>query len=232
VYELGSRQIRSITDMRAHHVRWTPDGRHLLVTAPSPGNDARWVWLVPLDGGLPEPLVRGNAQWGWPDQSPVDGRLLATRCGSDDGCELVVLDPETGSERVLHTATELRSTRWSPDGEWVAWSGAYRPVDSASAGVWVAPATGGSVRRLASDGSWIVWEPGSRALVFARYEEHAGLWRVPLEGGDPTRLPVEWDEGMWDYFVAGLELAADGSTLVVRVETAITSLYMLEEPAD
>jgi len=230
VYDMASHRMRAVSALEAQSVAWTPDGEKLVVTAPSPDGTAVWVWQLPLDGGLPEPLVRGRDRWEWPDLSP-DGRRLAGSRRVGGRSELVVVDLETGRERVLDTAAERVAVRWSPDGRWVAWSAQPRPVDSLSSGVWVVRVEDGTPRRLALDGAWVAWEPDGEGLVFARYEDNSGLWRVPLEGGPAVQL-YEPDDDMWDYWVYGLDIARSASTLVVRLESAATALYVLEEPVD
>jgi hypothetical protein len=63
----------------AESVAWTPDGRSLVVTALAPEGVAMWVWRTPLDGGLFEPMVRGNGRWEWPDVSPDVRRVAGSR---------------------------------------------------------------------------------------------------------------------------------------------------------
>ncbi len=129
----------------------------------------------------------------------------------------------------LDSAAEHCGVRWSPDGTQIAWSAPPRPVDSDSSGIWVIPAGGGKARRLAADGAWVAWHPDGFSLIFARYEEHRGLWRVPVTGGPPEQIQQLSTE-IWEYDVQGIELARTVPTMVIRLQTATTSLYLLEKP--
>ena len=227
VYDLASRQLRRVDTIDAQAVSWAPDGEALVVTAGSPDGQAHWVWRVPLNGGMREPLVRGNHQWQWTELS-ADGRRLAGSRMVDGVSELVVVDLDSGMETLLDRAPERLSVRWSPDGRWLAWSSPPRPVDSESCGVWVLRLGDSERRRLASDGSWPAWEPDGEHLVFARYGDHSGLWRVARVGG-PAEPLYQPGDAMWDYHIFGLDMARSSSSLVVRLEAWTTSLYVLEE---
>jgi dipeptidyl aminopeptidase/acylaminoacyl peptidase len=227
VYDLNSNALRTVSGLDARSVAWDPGGDALVVTAPSPDGSAVWVWRVPLDGGLFEPLVRGEGSWEWPDLS-ADGRRLAGSRIVGGQSELVVVDLATGNEEVIDTAPERLAVRWSPDDRWIAWSAPPRPVDSRSCGVWAVRLEDGERRRLAADGSWAVWLPTGDRLVFARYGNNGGLWTVSLDGGPVERL-YEPDRSMWNYFIFGLDIARRDSTTVVRLESAATSLYLLDE---
>jgi Tol biopolymer transport system component len=226
VSDVGTGSLRTVGGLDAESVGWMPDGRSLVVTAPAPEGDAVWVWRVPLDGGLFEPIVRGGARWEWPDVSP-DGTRLAGSKIVDGRSELTIVDLATGDEQVLDTAPERLAVHWSPDGEWIAWSSPPRPVDSRSCGVWAARVGDGERRRLAADGSWPVWSGDH--VVFARYGDNRGLWRISLDGGPAERL-YEPDRSMWKYDIYGLDIARASSTMIVRLESASSTLYVLEEP--
>jgi Tol biopolymer transport system component len=171
-------------------------------------------------------MLRGNDRWEWPDPSP-DGRRLAGSRIVDGGSELVVVDLASGDEQVLDTVLERLAVRWSPDGAWIAWSSPPRPVDSKSSGVWVVRVADGERRRLAADGSWAAWDTDGRHLIFARYGNNSGLWRVSVDGGPAERL-YEPDRRMWDYHIYGLDIARSSSAMIVRLESATATLYVLE----
>lgn len=85
------------------------------------------------------------------------------------------------------------SPRWSPDGRWIAFSGAR---ESDEDDLFIIPAAGGEVRRLTDldvDDQVCDWTPDSRFVIFSsrrddRYPDYPLLYRVALEGGNP--IPI------------------------------------------
>jgi Tol biopolymer transport system component/DNA-binding winged helix-turn-helix (wHTH) protein len=223
--DVESGQRRSLSGLEASRLRWAPDGRRLLVGAPSPDTSASWIWTVPVDGGLPEPVVRGSATWGSFDLAGDGRRLAAERCAAGR-CELVVVDLRDGSEQVLCSGGSQHDVRWSPDGRWIAYTGGDRPQDTLSSGIWVIEAAGGVPRRLAPDGARVAWSPDSKTLLFARFERDSGLWRVGVDAAppQPVKQPLEDARG---FRVEAVELGPGGSPLVTLLTTESAALYEL-----
>jgi len=227
VVEIASGRRREVCDLRCGWTSWAPDGQSLIVTAPSPDESARWIWNVPFDGGPPRPLTTGAAHWRWPAISP-DGRRLAAAREGPQGQELVVRNLETEAERLLGSFPVIEAIRWSPDGQLIAWSGDKRPADAASSGIWVMSPDGDKPRRLAPDGAWPLWEPAGEGLIFARFLDHDGLWRVPLWGGAPERLRGAFEpDGL---LLEGLDIARSGGPVLFHVTSDRSGLYVLEKP--
>jgi len=89
------------------------------------------------------------------------------------------------------------SPMFSPDGEWIAFSGNY----DGSQSVYVVHREGGSPRRLTyhpSDDDVRGWTPDGRAVLFASNRESAArynrLFTVTLDGGLPQALPLHMAE--------------------------------------
>lgn len=236
--EEGSVWIRSLATgesrrtglgLVARRVRWTSTGDRVLAAARGASDAAYWIWSVDAESAEAEPLLRGEADWDWPDLSPDGRRLAAVRRSRAGGSELVVTDLTSGKQRVLATGAEICGVRWSPDGRSIAWSGAPRPEAHAGAGVWVvAAAAGGSPpTRVACDGAFPVWLPGGDGLLFARYLEHAGVWRVG-PGGGAVELVREKPYQLGDAAIEGLDLSADGGDLLVLTTRGTSSLYRLD----
>lgn len=104
-----------------------------------------------------------------------------------------------------------RNPVWSPDGKWIAFSAARDGDDD----LFVIPADGGEARRL----TWLdqredvcCWTPDSRALIISvrrqeSYPDYAHLFKIPLDGGEPTLLT--------DAYGADARLSDDGKELLV-----------------
>ena len=111
--------------------------------------------------------------------------------------------------------------RFSPDGQWIAFTGQYR----GNTDVYVIPAGGGDARRLTfhsdvvpdaplrwgPDNMVVTWTPDSRNIVFLSRRNTFNSWfgqlfTVPLTGGLPTQLPIP-KGGMLTYSPDGNSIA-------------------------
>jgi DNA-binding winged helix-turn-helix (wHTH) protein/Tol biopolymer transport system component len=228
VLDLGTMERHTLTGMAASAVVWMPGGQDLLVAASAPDGVSVWVWRLPVDGGLPQPILKGEETWDAPRPSP-DGTMIAAVRISETGSELVVHHVDRGDQRTLARSTVIASPRWSPDGRWLAWSGSFRPDDLASGGVWVCPVDGDTPRRLTVDGAWPVWGEDGKHLLYGRFLEHDGIWRVPLAGGSPELVRRLEDE-MEDLYLEGLDIGRSGTPLLFLMSRSTGELYVLEPP--
>jgi Tol biopolymer transport system component len=228
--DLRTMERRTLSGMAATEVAWMPGGEDLLVAAPAPDGINHWIWRIPIAGGLPQPILKGDVHWRAPQPSP-DGRTIAAVRRMATGHELVLHDLELGEERILAVKGTIDAPRWSHDGAILAWSGGWRPEDLGSAGVWVCPAEEGEPRQLTREGAWPVWEPDGEHLLYGRYLAHQGLWRVPLSGGDSQ--PVWRPEGdLADLYLHRLDTGKGGAPLLLFLYEYTGELYALEPPPD
>jgi Tol biopolymer transport system component/DNA-binding winged helix-turn-helix (wHTH) protein len=229
VLDLGTMERRTVSGLAAFAVAWMPGGRDLLVAAPAPDGISQWIWRLPIGGGLPDPIMKGVEHWDAPSPSP-DGSMIAAVRRVPDGCELAMHHLESGERRTLAEKVAIAAPRWSPDAQHLVWSGPQRPGYVGGGGVWVCPAEGGSPRQLTVDGAWPVWEKDGAHLLFLRFLEHEGIWRVPLAGGSP-QLVQRLDGDIEDLNPEGLDGAQAGFPLLLRMEKFTGQVYALEPPA-
>ena len=133
------------------------------------------------------------------DFDPQDMRLLRNPDIHGDrvvfvhGGNLWVVTSEGGEARRLTSHVGVESQpKFSPDGEWIAFSGSYDGNND----VYVIPSSGGEPRRL----TWhpmpdrvIDWEPDGKSVRFQSSREsftfrEGNLWTVSIEGGMPQSL--------------------------------------------
>jgi tricorn protease len=111
--------------------------------------------------------------------------------------------------------------RVSPDGKWIA----YTEASKAGTDVWVIPSGGGAARRLTfhpptesgtggrhgPDDMVVTWTPDSKSIVFLTKRDQWNSWiqdmyKVPVDGGAATRMPIDSAVGLATY-------APDGHTI-------------------
>jgi tricorn protease len=100
---------------------------------------------------------------------------------------------EGGEARQLTTQGHENGPRFSPDGNWIAFTGQY----DGNVDAYVMPAEGGEPKRLTwhPDPDVVVgWTPdGKKVLISSgreRYADFDRLYTVPVEGGVPEVLPM------------------------------------------
>ena len=91
--------------------RWSPDGTRILYRTEN------GLWIVPALGGAPRQVVPGNSPGElFPGGWSHDGASI----GWSRGDSLFVTLVTGGSARLVGSAPELHSCRWSPSGVWLA----------------------------------------------------------------------------------------------------------------
>ncbi len=140
-----------------------------------------------------------------PQAAGVDARMLrypdvsATRiafCYAGD----IWVAPKAGglAQRLSSPRGEETFPRFSPDGSQIAFSGNY----DGNTDIYVVPTTGGLPRRLTFHGApdrVLEWYPDGKSILFAttrtsEKDRFNQLYRMPLEGGLPEKLPVPYGE--------------------------------------
>jgi len=226
---------------------WAPDGRHLYFSSNRGGTMN--LWRVPIDEatgrvlGAPEPVTTPSLWSGNPSLAR-DGRLAAfasldwrstlLRAAFDSAREELVGPPTP----VLRSTQPIRDHAVSPDGQWVALSGAGAQED-----LLVARIDGSQYRRLTDDAfrdRGPSWAPDGRTIAF--YSDRGGayeIWSIRPDGSgieqltpssvgggmnfpvwspDGSRLAVGTIPGNWTLFdraagaVAGTAMPAPGES--------------------
>ncbi len=180
------------SDSNDSHPRWSPDGKRLAFLSDRQKPKSR-IYVIPADGGEPVGLTKIE----------TEGGISGFRW-SPDGTKIAFLFRAT-PEAYRKEKVEERQKQEQPAPPRVHMTLNYRSdgsgfVDGEYPQVWVADAATGECRQLTSGPFGVglpVWSPDSKTLAFlsdrrpdsdiAPYYD-AGIWTVPTEGGELTRL--------------------------------------------
>ena len=196
---------------------FTPDGNYLYYSAADPDRDGYTaVFEIPSLGGAPRKRaydVDSRVSF-----SP-DGKQLCFHRGvpHKKQDQLVIMDLEKGSERVLATVSMpsiMGSASWSPDGTRIAVVEADTKllVGTSIAVYHVKDGRREAVGKPAwYDATDLTWLPDGRGLIVSVFDPatltEEQLWRVAYPGGRAERLTTD------NSAYRGLTVSADGSTL-------------------
>ncbi len=219
------RQLTAALD-EEYAPEWLPDGRHIsYLTRRGAATD---LWVVPDTGGPPVNIIRfpGNireARW-----SPDLTRIVISAESTGVGRGLWTLPATGGTLTRLTPSRDARHPEWSPDGRWIAFSGAHPPLFGL--GVFVVPASGGAATRLPGT------EVGHSHLPRWSPDQTRILWFQGISGR-PFELHVAAPDGSGARVLApheGQDLeprwSPDGSRIVFRtgrpsgMQIAVTDL--------
>lgn len=197
--DLDSGELKQLTDpggVTDVGATWSADGRRLYFGRYRERNCT--IVELTLEGGAERELgACGRNVTGDFDVSP-EGKWLAfsDRASDDEPYAIQLLELSTGERHTLAAPQEQswgdRDPSFSPDGRQVAFT---RSTDSERQDVWRVPIEGGAPVQITHDACSVQghsWEPeGDAIVVSSRRAASRGLWRVPLDGGEARRLPVQ-----------------------------------------
>ncbi len=193
--------LRLTTDPAADsRPAWSPDGHQIAFLRQSAESSAYYV--IPALGGPERKIAEvsnyqssssGNSQYYSPD-----GRFLASadKSAPEAPFSICFFSIETGEKRKVTSPPDGifgdSYPAFSPDGKLLAF---IRTTSLATTDLYVMDLPGGPTRRLTFDNSSIVghaFTADGREIVFAsrRGTSIHNLWRIPVAGGEPTRLPT------------------------------------------
>jgi dipeptidyl aminopeptidase/acylaminoacyl peptidase len=186
-------------------LRWTPDGRSVLLASPDPADLADAL----RGRGAVAPARPGDAlsvevrRAGFADSAVRAGEPAARPTSPAARFDIISVNIETGNVRRLVSDTQVVWLQPSPDGRLLAYAivrDFSRPQGRQYQSYYslrVVPLSGGAPRTLASDlplAFWgketVRWAPDSRSLAYATVglaEEH-GLFRVAVDGSGVVPL--------------------------------------------
>jgi serine/threonine protein kinase len=204
-----SNPSRLISSTRQDYApQYSPDNKRIAFTSGRTGNNE--IWMCDADGRNPVPITSfdgpdvGSPRWS-PDSEHIAFDSLAP--GHRD---IYIAATEGGKPRRL-TADKFENVRpsWSGDGKWI-YFGSNRTGDWQ---LWKAPAEGGQAVQLTKQGGREGFESADGAFVYyTKGFGLAGIWKVPVGGGEETFVLDGVYQGFWALLDKGIYFVNPNAT--------------------
>jgi dipeptidyl aminopeptidase/acylaminoacyl peptidase len=179
--------------------QFSPDGTKIAFTSSRSG--ANEIWTCDTEGRNPMQLTSFGPYLGSPRWSP-DSRWIAFDALKAGDADIYVISADGGPPRRL---TDGRSNNWRPswsrDGRWV-YFGSTRSGDHQ---IWRIPAQGGApVQVTKTHGGDEALESFDGKIVYYANVQSPGIWKVPVGGGEETRVIDRGGQGIWSLTSRGI----------------------------
>jgi len=176
--------------------QFSPDGKRIVFASGRSGTIE--IWVCDSDGSNARQLTfLGGRGAGTPRWSP-DSRQIAFDASPEGNSDIFVVSAEGGRPRRLTTETSSDGVpSWSQDGKWI-----YFKSDRTGAWqTWKMPSEGGRAVQVTKRGGYAAFESmDGKTLYYAKGLEVPGLWQVPVEGGEETRVIEQLGAFLWGYW--------------------------------
>ena len=163
---------------------FSPDGKRIAFESGRLGYSE--IWACDSDGSNCGPLtslhgIAGAARW-----SP-DGRYIAFEFRPKEHSEVYLLEMGGGVPRLLPTLSgaDNGGPNWSRDGEWIYF---YSDRGGGSFQLWKIQVKGGSPVQVTKNGGVFAAESADGRFLYYSKFEAPGIWKMPLNGGEETRV--------------------------------------------
>jgi Tol biopolymer transport system component/DNA-binding winged helix-turn-helix (wHTH) protein len=201
IKEFGSEILHRLTDLSDYEYSpvWSPDGKQIAFLSSSESGLGLYVASLAATTSVRKVYIPGViTSWdhGALSWSP-DGKsfVLVDHIAEQPSSYIYQIDVDTLHAHALTTPPSSwegdLTPVFSPDGGKIAF---LRASESAVADIYWVASQGGEPHQVTHEGKMIngiAWSSDNRSIVFSsnRAGEYA-LWKVPLEGGTPQRMPV------------------------------------------
>jgi len=172
--------------------QFSPDEAKIVFSSARSGNPE--IWVCDREGRNPVQLTSFNGpQVGSPRWSP-DSRWIAFDSNKAGHMDTYIISAEGGQPRrpTSGLSNNVRPS-WSRDGRSIYY-GSNRSGDWQ---IWKQPAQGGAAVQVTKTGAREAFESlDGGFLYYAKYPA-SGIWKVPVSGGEETRVLDRGRQGIW-----------------------------------
>ena len=206
-------------------VTMSPDGTQILFEAPAPHTSIVRAWIVSAEGGAPR-LLLPNAKG--PEEDPnwsPDGRKIvfshSPEGGNDPHSDIRILDLDTHQVTVVPGSTGMFSSRWSPDGRYLA---AF-PAHSLGLDIYDFQTKQWTTvyHQLAA---FDRWSRDSQWVYFTDFQNHPAVYRIRPTGGAAQLVVSLQGFPYTGYFGVWMGLDVNNNPLLLR-STGTDDIYAL-----
>ncbi|MBZ5594518.1 MAG: protein kinase [Acidobacteriia bacterium] len=172
--------------------QFSPDGAKIAFGSARSGNYE--IWVCDPEGRNPVQLTSfGGVAIGSPRLSP-DSRWVAFDSPKAGNGDIYVVSADGGQPRRL-TSGPSNNVRpsWSQDGRWI-YFGSDRSGDWQ---IWKEPAQGGTAVQVTKSGGEEAFESIDGKFVYYAKLDAPGVWKVPVAGGEETRVLDRTGQNSW-----------------------------------
>jgi TolB protein len=176
---------------------WSPDGTTVAYVSgeQQTAGAQRELFTVPVDGGALRKLTSLGSSLSNPQWSPDGNTISVLQAVADRQYKLLLVNAESGEQRILVQGGAVRDQRYSPSGEEIVY---YNVTPDEGSNVYVVSVSDGSVRNLTEgpgDDYQAVWSPDGSMLAWAS-KPGTGEYRIVTARADGTgRATVTTGEG-------------------------------------
>jgi len=183
-------EARRVTDdaLRESAPFWRPGTSEIAYRV---RRQSRSLWTHDLADGAERQLTHDSLDVSYFNLSSA-GKVLAVLNRGGGVSDFAVLPLEGGEQRILLRDARSAFANWSPDGSQLAFASTRA---GANANLWVMDSSGSGLRQLTTWPEGVsdfhFTADGSAVYVVSSHEARFGdVWRVPLRGGEPTRVTM------------------------------------------
>jgi Tol biopolymer transport system component len=169
----------------------SPDGKRIAFQSNRSGS-SDGIWVCDIDGSNCTQVTSPGASTGHPRWSP-DGKRIVCDSVRDGKTSIYTIDLETrGMRGLVADPSEERVPSWSRDGQWVY----FASKRSGSWQIWKVLAEGGAPVQVTKQGGFLAFESSDARFVYYDKGDVAGVWRVPIDGGEEILILDQPKPGM------------------------------------
>jgi eukaryotic-like serine/threonine-protein kinase len=162
--------------------QYSPDGTRIVFVSRRSGSSE--IWVCGSDGSNALQLTSLGAT-GSPHWSP-DGHRIVFDSNAEGQFEIYVIDASGGTpQRMTQHKSDDAVPSWSRDGRSIY----FVSNRTKEWQIWKMPAEGGEAVQVSKHGGHIAYESfDGKFVYFARTPGQTSVWRVPVGGGDETKV--------------------------------------------